>query len=212
MTRTTIRAAIAVVLSLGALFATVVGTAQADVVIGGGTVVAKEQGAGPAVDNGTLVCEPGTGIGTGGACLDFTLGGFVEVLDALNGHNVAFQVCIDNDGDGICVDDKFNSSPCADRMFFSHDDAGFFHNPLGPLPTSMSCGPTASGWNGYVVFLCEGVHVTSNGSTGGGTPHAHETTVANVSATGPLPPSGYGDFCGTAGRQEPVRKPYTVIQ
>ncbi|HVL91590.1 MAG TPA: hypothetical protein VM841_15315 [Actinomycetota bacterium] len=206
------RAAIAVVLALGALFATVAGTAQADVVVGGGTVVVKQQGQGPAADNGTLVCEPGTGIGTGGACLDFAPGGFVEVLDALNGYNVAFQVCIDANGDGVCVDDPKNQSPCRDRMFFSHDDAGQFHNPLGPLPSSMPCGNTASGWNGYVVFLCEGVHVAQNGSSVGGAPHTHETTVANVSVTGPMASSGFGDFCGTAGRQEPVRKPYTIVR
>lgn len=209
MTRIGIRAAIAVALAMGALVTSVAG---ADVVIGGGTVVVKQQGQGPAADSGTLVCEPGTGIGTGGACLDFAPGGFVEVLDTVNGHHVAFQVCLDTNGDGVCVDNPKDQSPCRDRMFFSHDDAGIFHNPLGPLPTSMPCGPTPAGWNGYVVFLCEGVHVTANGTSSGGTPHTHETTVANVSVTGPMAPSGYGDFCGTAGRQEPVRKPYTIVR
>lgn len=209
MTRMTRRAAVAAILALGALVAT---TAQADVVVGGGTVVVKQQGQGPAADNGTLACEPNSGVGVGGACLDFTPGKFVEVLDALNGHNVAFQVCIDANGDGVCTDDKSDQNPCRDRVFFSHDDAGIFHNPLGPLPASMPCGPTGA-WNGYVVFLCEGVHVTggSAGAPGAGG-HTHETTVSTVSNAGPLEPSGYGDFCGTAGRQEPVRKPYTIIR
>lgn len=206
---------IAALAALLALSVMTLGEAHAGVYVGGGTVVYKEQGAPPQADNGTLACHS-TGVAVGGGCIPFGAGNFVDVLDVLSGHNVAFQVCIDASGDGVCTDlgpQAAGEIPCADRMFFSHDDEGLFHNPLGPLPAAMpaGCGATAP-WQGYVVFLCEGVHVAGS-STGapGGEPHAHTATAGTISSTGGLPPSGFGNFCGTNGRREPVSKPYIVL-
>ncbi len=201
---------IAAVAALAAVVAMTLGSASAQVYVSGGTVVFKQEGAPPAADNGTLACHS-SGIGVGGACLPFTPGGFVGVTDVLAGKNVAFQVCIDANGDGICTDGKRDTQPCRDQIFFSHDDQGLFHNPIGPLPTAMpaGCGTTAP-WKGYVVFLCEGVHVT-RGSAGPGAPHTHTATTGTIANTGPLAPSGFGDFCGAAGGERPVSKPYTVI-
>lgn len=214
------RARIAAVASLVALVVATTTTGNAatgERYEGGGTVaVAKINGV-TVVDNGAAICRPG-GASTGGACVPFGEVGadgrgfvYLGVDDDTVGEDVAFQVCIDNNGDGVCSD--FGQEPagkgCLDQVYFSHGDDGLFHNPLGPLPSSRAPGcNTTTGWIGYIVFICEGVHVVKDGSANGGTPHVHPATTGTVSNA----PSGtgYGNFCGSSNRQ-PVEKDYKVI-
>lgn len=165
--------------------------------VSGGTAVVKESGSAPAADDGVVVCggEPSVG----GACLPFGDLDSIVVLDDVSGRAVAFQVCIDNNGDGVCgnsPDDGRDPGQlgCSDEIFFSHDDAGRFFNPLGPLPTSFRAGCPGGPWHGYVVFLCEGVHVSASADGSVTVPaHAHAATVGTIAlAEGG---SGYGDFC-----------------
>jgi len=178
--------------------------------VSGATVVYKDAGQQPAVDSGAVVCSIETGAGVGGGCLPFSAASrFVGVSDAAFGPQVAFQVCIDNNGDNRCVSggDK-PPGPCDDLVWFSHSDDGSISNPLGPLPGSRSnsqqCNPKHSGWDGYVVFLCEGVH-TVNGAA-----HVHPATTGMIqgSPTGPSP-FKFGDFCG--GIRDQVIKEYEII-
>ena len=161
--------------------------------VGGGTFVVKTQ-FGTIVDNGGVVCQGTNGDGVGGGCLPFPdassgrEGGFVRVADGSAGHEVAFQVCIDNNGDGICGGPQ-TEGPCRDQIFFSHDDQGRFFNPLGPLPTSRLRECTQNGGhNGYVVLLCQGAHEV-NGSS-----HTHSLSSGSIGLADLG--EGYGDFCG----------------
>jgi hypothetical protein len=204
-------------MSVAMLVAPVLG--RADTYVGGGTAVYKQAGQDPTVDTGVTVCHPDEGTGVGGACLPFSSAGqFIDVTDAVReladgtGHNVAFQVCIDNNGDGKCVSGGGRPGtidPCADSVFFSHNDEGRFFNPLGPLPTSRSsqgqCNAAGTGWNGYVVFLCEGAHTAKDGAS-----HSHPATTGTVRAVTDSPTAGqYGDFCG--GIRDQVVKEYVVV-
>ena len=176
---------------------------------GGGTFVVKTQ-FGTLLDNGGVVCQGTNGDGIGGGCLEFpdvptsddgTLGGgFVQVADDSAGREVAFQVCIDNNGDGVCggpqnavaIDSPsggLGGARCPDQIFFSHDDEGKFFNPLGPLPTSLLRGCEQNGgFNGYVVLLCQGAHEV------GGASHTHAVSSGSISLA--RDGSGYGTFCG----------------
>jgi hypothetical protein len=170
---------------------------------GAGTVVVKQAGAAPAADEGALVCVPNQARGVGGGCISFGTGintGGVQVDDAENGRTVAFQVCIDNNGDGRCVSP--DPTPCGDQIFFSHDDAGNFFNPLGPLPIRHRDGCPGGRWDGYIVFVCTGAHTVD------GTAHNHGATTGTISAvpTG----TGFGTFCGGTPAQ-PTNKPYVVV-
>lgn len=187
------------------------GVSSADPYISGGTAVYRENGNTQA-DDGGAVCITDAGTGIGGACLPFgEQNGAVGVVDAVSGTDVAFQVCIDNNGDGRCTDfgQKNTGEGCLDQVFFSHGDDGRFFNPLGPLPTSRApgCNPT-TGWNGYVVFVCEGVHVVPNGSANGGPPHVHPATTGTISNE--PAGTGYGNFCGSSERQT-VEKDYVLV-
>ena len=160
--------------------------------VSGGTFVVKTQ-FGTLVDNGGVVCHGTDGGGIGGGCLPFPgadgRGAFVRVADASAGDAVAFQVCIDNNGDGICGGPAGAQGPCFDQIFFSHDDEGRFFNALGPLPTSFLEGCAVNGgFPGYVVLLCTGAHEV------GGAAHSHTLTQGTIgfASTG----SGYGSFCG----------------
>lgn len=181
--------------------------------LGGGNFVAKDATLGTLVDNGGVVCRGMDGSGVGGGCLPFPAGGrrggFVKVQDEQAGLRVAFQVCIDNNGDGICGGPQTNPI-CQDQAFFSHADGGRFFNPLGPLPTA-SLRECPNAFQGYVVFLCQGTH-----NDAGAGPHQHLAT------TGTITPAqdgfGYGDFCGGGGGSvgapatvPTVAKAYTVI-
>jgi len=178
--------------------------------IGGGTVVVKEQGQSPAADEGVLVCSATGGLSVGGGCVSF--GAFpqsssVLVQDNVSGNEVAFQVCIDNNGDGACISP--DEGPCADEIFFSHDDEGVFFNPLGPLPTKAKAGCPGGVWDGYVVFLCNGVHADGGGTSGGGgSGHSHPATNGSIIQLD-TPGSGFGTFCGGS-RQDPSNKRYVV--
>lgn len=157
---------------------------------GGATVVVKREGSDPTVDRGIVVCRS-SGPSVGGACLPFDGNNSVRVDDDRAGLEVAFQVCIDNDGDGVCGGDPRRA--CADDLFFSHDDAGRFFNPLGPLPTSFRPG-CPGGFPGYVVFLCQGIHQPPD--PGAGT-HVH--TVSKGTASSVFGGTGFGNFCQPAG-------------
>lgn len=206
----------------------VAGTLPSDAVTaayyeGGGTVaVAKINGV-TVVDNGAAICRPG-GSSTGGACVPFAEVGsdgrggnvYLGVTDETYGKEVAFQVCIDNNGDGVCGGpDGVGTARCGDDQFFSHDEDGRFFNPLGPLPNTFRQGcPGSAAHAGYVVFLCTGVH--SSDATG---PHAHQADAgfaATVTKDDATP--AYGTFCGGSNGGVPIpvngavlqAKPYTL--
>ena len=170
---------------------------------GGGAAVVKQTGQAPIADTGLLTCSATTGEGIGGGCVSFGFDPFntsVQVLDAVNADHVAFQVCIDNDGNGICRSP--DNGPCADQIFFSHNDEGQFFNPLGPLPIKFKDGCPGGPWRGYVVFLCTGAHEA------GGSSHAHPATKGNITVA-PVPGTGFGNFCGGT-TQDPSNKTYLV--
>jgi hypothetical protein len=163
-----------------------------------GATVVRGNGATPA-DSGFAICQPALGTGTGGLCLPFGDDDAVQVVDDTAGENVAFQVCIDNNGDGFCTFGE--SGPCADDIEFSHDDAGNFFNPVGPLRTGFRTGCPGGPWNGYVVIICNGVHVTAS-------PHAHPATTGTASVTSGG--EGLGTFCGNP--RPDGAKPYFVLR
>jgi hypothetical protein len=194
---------VAIVALLGAsLLIVPSGPAAGNVVpyVASGTAVVKEQGQAPFADDGVVVCGS-SAPGIGGGCLPFGADDSVEVLDAAMGHHVAFQVCIDNNGDGRCSAGR-EGERCADRVFFSHDDEGNFYNPLGPLPTGFDPGCAGGPFHGYVVFLCTGAHVLFDDGTAlpiAGATHAHAATSGTIQgATGG---TGYGNFCRPANNQ-----------
>lgn len=159
--------------------------------VGGGTFVAKTS-FGTLLDNGGVVCENTRGDGIGGGCLMFPEHrqfefSFVEVRDAKADREVAFQVCIDNDGNGICGGPVLDPR-CRDQIFFSHGDDGRFYNPLGPLPVSRLPGCEHGGFAGYVVLLCQGAHEVKGES------HTHSVTHGTIQRA--FEGSGYGNFCG----------------
>lgn len=181
--------------------------------VGGGTIVAKSSVTGTLVDDGAVVCQGTNGDGIGGGCLPFGATAadevYIGVRDDEADKAVAFQVCIDNNGDGICGGPQ-NDPRCFDQIFFSHADGGKFFNPLGPLPTSFlpDCGQGA--FPGYVVLLCQGVH--EDRQTG---PHTHDVSRGVIAFT--PGGSGYGDFCGgggsggASGKSDAVAKAYKVV-
>ena len=173
--------------------------------VAGGTAVVRSDGEALA-DNGALVCSTSMGVGVGGGCIRWAAAaGLTSVLvtDRAAGDVVAYQVCIDNNGDSICG--GIQDPRCPDQQFFSHADGGAFFNPLGPLPTAFLPG-CAGGFPGWVVFLCTGAHEDSSGS------HSHAATTGSVLAW--PKGTGYGNFCGANGEgtaAEPtVAKAYVV--
>lgn len=158
------------------------------------------------VDNGAVVCRDTNGDGApdhgrGGACLRFadipaSRDSIYVHDDAVADSQLAFQVCIDNNGDGICGGaggrDSAGDKCGVDTIFFSHAFDGSNHNPLW-LPresieqTYWECNP-AGGFPGYVVILCAGVH---NGMSG---LHDHQATTGTVKPV--AGGTGFGDFCG----------------
>lgn len=169
------------------------------------------------VDNGAVVCEDtnGDGIydsGRGGTCIPFANMGYddsIYVVDALENENVAYQVCVDMNGDGVCGIDAANGTIgfCRDAIFFSHSSfTGGFDNPMyvdtpGLASQQAMCGGSG-GFQGYVVILCAGAHQTFGDPDG----HTHEATIGQVYTTfGASKP--HGDYCGS-----PVAaKAYRVI-
>lgn len=207
---------IALLLVVPVLAATAGGLSGTQTYAASGTAVVRTDGLGTVVDSGAMVCNPTLGVGAGGGCVPWaSLGNgevYLEVVDDNLGADVAYQVCIDNDGDGSCAADCViftatsspcvgcqdvdgdtvcdlpgitESNPCPDIQVFSHHDDGSFFNPLGPLPTAF-LNDCDGGFEGWVVFTCTGVH-----SIGGA--HTHEAI------SGELTPAtsggGYGTFC-----------------
>lgn len=164
-----------------------------------GTLVANDSqhGLGAPVDDGAVVCSASTGDGFGGTCLAWASVGDADavlVVDDASGRETAFQVCIDNDGDGVCGGSASSADgtvpACQDEFFFSHDDRGRFFNPLGPLPTSFRAGCERNGgFPGWIVYACQGAHVPRGGSG-----HSHAATTGTTTAV--VGGTGYGDFCG----------------
>lgn len=199
---------------VGLVFVGLVGTSTlAATYTGGATFVARDDGLGQLLDAGGVLCHAGTGDGVGGACIAWdTLDNveeFLRVEDALAGLDVAFQVCVDNSGDGLCGGPRgldsvggVGGGGCPDTILFSHDDAGAFFNPLGPLPTGFPSGCTG-GFPGWVVFLCEGVHDDNT------TAHQHAVTTGHV--TPATSGSGSGTFCGGIAQQDLPPKPYVIV-
>lgn len=185
--------------------------AEGGTYVTGLTFVVRDAGeAGTLVDSGGVVCRASTGSGVGGGCIPWSTLGLGEssvlVTDEVNGTAVAYQACIDNDGNGICGGEPA-AFGCDDQIFFSHSDGGSFFNPLGPLPTSFSPG-CGGGYPGWVVFLCTGAHNDSSG------PHSHPASAGSMSGT--TSGTGYGNFCGGgtggAGAGANVTgKPYLVV-
>ena len=171
----------------------------------GGTAVVKQAGQPRAADEGVMACSATTGQGIGGACISFGHKDSILVTDAVAGRDVAFQVCIDNNGDGRCVSPSFDRQ-CPDQIFFSHEDGGRFFNPLGPLPTSWKDGCPGGPFKGYVIFICNGVH---EGAASGASepPHVHPASTGTAMLTGEG--TGFGNFCGGA-EQSPSDKGYTI--
>ena len=164
----------------------------------GGTAVVRQPGE-AVLDDGSVICDTGDGVGAGGLCLPFGGGDAVAIADAAVGQNVAFQVCLDNDGDGLCTSPD-NDPTCPDQIYFSHDDAGNFFNPVGPVPTGFLSGCSGGAWNGYVVFICNGAHLSGvNG-------HSHPATSGTGSVTSGG--EGQGTFCG--GGPTVSNKPYVI--
>lgn len=163
--------------------------------VGGGTTVVKGASS-TLLDEGAVVCNGETG--EGGACIPFSDGGSsIHVVDDTLGEDVAFQVCIDNDGNRACGGDPFIGG-CADTIVFSHDDDGSFANPLA-VSTGFTPG-CPGGYPGWVVFICDGVH-----DAGGA--HTHVPTHGTIE-TSTDPGEAGGDFCG--GPPLDLGKPYFV--
>lgn len=180
--------------------------------VGPGTLVAAFSAASPGaeasatfVDNGAVVCEDTDGDGTydkgnGGLCIHFweMRGDSILVEDALAYRDVAFQVCVDANGDGICGSSAFSDplglSGCRDALVFSHNGFnGGFDNPMY-LPSFLEqaywqCG--GLGFPGYIVIICAGAHQTFGDPDG----HTHTVAFGQVYSTyeGTWPK---GDYCG----------------
>ncbi len=159
---------------------------------GGGQLILADKGAVVCTDAGF---GAGTAAGEGGVCIPFDEldGDSVLVVDDMVGTAVAFQVCVDMDGDSACTGGIANLAPpgCEDHIVFSHRSRGNMNiNPLWIPPDFRStyelCG--SSGFPGYVVMICAGVDSTPS-------PHAHTATSGAVTGTitGGSPS---GDFCG----------------
>ena len=161
------------------------GSSMAQDYVAGSTAVVRATPGGTVADSGFVECSPAPAPSTGGACIPWTAGGSaIKVTDDVNGTAVAFQVCVDNDGNQQCGGTP-TITGCDDDIVFSHFDSGAFSNPVA-APTSFRSG-CPGGFKGWVVILCQGVH-------GVGSPHTHEVTkgtVTSVSGGG-----ASGNFCG----------------
>jgi hypothetical protein len=155
------------------------------------------------VDEGSMTCSASTGAGVGGSCLRFDPTNptpAVSVVDASPaiGTHVAYQVCLDNNGDSACTSPP-ESGPCPDDIVFSHSDGGAFSNPLAVAP-GFRPGCPGGPFPGYVVFICSGAHVD-------GSAHTHDATTGTTQLVAGGGPSG--NFCGGTA-QRVSRKHYTV--
>lgn len=167
-----------------------------------GTTVVRVAGV-TVVDEGSVTCSASTGAGTGGSCLRFDPTNpapavFVQDGDPTIGTHVAFQACVDNNGDGFCTSPA-EDGPCPDDIVFSHSDGGAFSNPLS-VRQGFRPGCAGGPFPGYVVFICAGTHVD-------GSAHTHRATTGTSRLVVGGGPSG--NFCG--GTQQRVsKKQYTI--
>lgn len=206
---------LAVALGLGLVTASsaLVGAADGGFTYHGPGVVVADEGGSTFVDNGAVVCEDtdGDGVheqGQGGVCIPFNAASpissnpAIHVSDDLVGEDVAFQVCVDNDGDGRCgfrtkevggvaKELPGNDPGCFDEIRFSHGDDESNINPLS-VPDGFQDGCADNGgFAGWVVMICAGAHApTDHGS------HPHEATDGTVQLTSVSSKTGQGDFCG----------------
>jgi hypothetical protein len=168
----------------------------------GSVVLSNPLGANPVtlLDNGAVVCHTASRQGTGGLCIPFSdLGTDDSVLvsDDQVGSAAIFQVCVDNDGDGVCGGgkrgDPGSNDLCSDRIVFSHSRDGANANPMrlpvdGKFLYDNFCGANG-GFAGYIVIICAGTHADESGV------HEHIASAGTVTTTtGGVVPSG--DFCG----------------
>lgn len=185
------------------------GAPGAGTYVGAGSVVVSENtGSGlppTLLDNGAVVCHDANGDGSpesgeGGLCIPFAdlNGDGILVKDESLGLRVAFQVCIDNNGDGVCGGNGQEgfSEPCGDAIFFSHESrTNGFHNPLWVPLQGFNPGCDVGQFPGYIVIVCAGAHQT----------HSHQVTQGTITSV----PSGtgFGDFCGAP----TAAKAYTIV-
>ncbi|MDQ1684091.1 MAG: hypothetical protein QOC82_828 [Frankiaceae bacterium] len=166
---------------------------------GAGTQVIRVGGV-TLVDEGSMTCSASTGAGTGGSCLRFdptNPAPAVLVQDASFGTHVAFQACLDNNGDSVCTSP--DQGPCADDIVFSHADGGGFFNPLA-VRQGFRPGCPGGPFPGYIIFTCRGTHVD-------GTAHTHDVTTGTTTLV--AGGTGTGNFCGGT-QQRQSRKTYTI--
>jgi hypothetical protein len=163
-------------------------------------------------DEGVVVCDALIGAGAGGACVPFNSAGALQVNDLVLGTDVIFQVCVDNSGDGFCGNDD-GLGGCADSMTFSHAlNVAANSNPIEDLPAGFTAGcENNGGFNGYVVFMCTGVHVLEafpvpNANVD---PHLHTATLGTVNAVA-SGTAGYADGAGFCGTSDPGGADNTV--
>lgn len=179
---------------------------------GAGTVVTSfELGTGTArieaLDNGAVVCRDADRdgfyeSGSGGVCIPFEqLGGDAVYVhdETVPDRELSFQVCVDNNGDGVCSGDgergAYQPGICNDRIYFSHSSFGGNVNPLFVNPANTKSYWAAcnkGGFPGYVVIVCAGAH----NDFGGGNPHTHQATRGVVTGAFLGGNTGGGDFCG----------------
>jgi hypothetical protein len=199
-------AVLAAVVLLATLMAGPVGAASPYSYQGPGVVVTQDAAGNTLIDNGVVRCQlAAPSGGQGGFCIPFSdisaSGSTLTVNDASSGTNVSYQVCLDNNGNGVCGD---SSGGCSDLILFSHSSSSYA-NPMSGLPTSHAAGcPGSVGFDGLVVFICQGVHDThvENASTGTGTLSSGSGTAGFTEPGPPVP------FCGGA----PLGKAYLASQ
>ncbi|MGH2768704.1 MAG: hypothetical protein ACRDIF_07095 [Actinomycetota bacterium] len=203
------------------------------------TAVVGTGGGNAPVDAGVVICNVSnpTLDSVGGGCLPFSPPNDSVLVDDFGvGGQVAFQVCIDNNGDRVCRGRSNPPAACDDDLFFSHFDGGIdaptgsfidFFNPVGPIPTGFrpGCPPLPSLTNpgpfsGYVVLICQGVHTVEGDTPVGMVPsHAHPAAAGQIfllnegvdfdqRSIPPLPGPTFGDFCAPS--QDVPAKRYVV--
>lgn len=121
--------------------------------------------------------------------------------------DTAFQVCLDMNLDGFCLD--AGDGGCRDIVRYSHQDGtGLF---VGTLAVPMAMPTATAGCPGSnsdpIVFICEGVHVD-------GVPHVHPA----LGGTGTVPTTGTptpGFTAAAGGFCQPLvavlGKPYVTV-
>ncbi len=148
-------------------------------------------------DNGAVVCRDVNADGTpdhgrGGVCIPFgdLQGDSIQVVDDDVGLDVAFQVCIDNNGDSLCGPPTDNLFSCQDTIVYSHDSAtGAFFNPLKLSQLGFTTGCPGGPFPGVVVMICAGLHDNEFATN----LHFHNASEGQVTSVNGG--TGTGDYC-----------------